>query len=162
MGSLSFSSYHAQVFPKRCGHIDGKTLVPAQEFALKITEAARARDEGGVDKNFIICARTDARGVEGLSKAIDRAKRYVDAGADMIFPEGLESEAEFREVAMALKNYNGGQGPFLLANLTEFGKTPNLSLDKVGWSFSTCMTRPRGQTTLSHIYSYFTVHRLAL
>ena len=88
-----------QVLPKRCGHLDGKALVPADEFALKIKEAVRVRNEA-VDKSFIICARTDARGVEGLSQAIDRAKRYVDAGADMIFPEGLQSEEEFKAVRM--------------------------------------------------------------
>lgn len=95
--------------------------------------AARARDDLG--GSFVVCARTDARGVEGLSSVVERAKRYVDAGADMIFPEGLASEAEFGHVAMALRGYNGindGQGPFLLANMTEFGKTPLMSADTVG------------------------------
>jgi len=133
-----------QVFPKRCGHLDGKQLVPTADFALKIQAAAEARDEeaeeegqGGREKEggMVICARTDARSVEGIEKVIERAKQYVDAGADMIFPEGLYTAAEFLKVSKALRGYNGvneGEGPFLLANLTEFGKTPLLSTIKMG------------------------------
>jgi len=125
-----------QVFPKRCGHLDGKQLVPAAEFALKIQAAAQAREEeGGREGGVVICARTDARGVEGMEGVVERAKRYVDAGADMIFPEGLCSGAEFLEVSKALKGHNGinnGEGPFLLANMTEFGKTPLLSTTRMG------------------------------
>jgi len=128
-----------QVFPKRCGHLDGKQLVPAAEFALKIQAAAEAREEEGGREGeggrVVICARTDARGVEGMEGVIERGKRYVDAGADMIFPEGLCSAAEFLEVSKALKGYNGinnGEGPFLLANMTEFGKTPLLSTTRMG------------------------------
>lgn len=131
-----------QVFPKRCGHLEGKELVPADEFALKVQAAARARDEGrvageegGGNGGLMICARTDARSVVGVEEVIERAKRYVDAGADMIFPEGLCSGDEFLRVSQALKGYNGvngGEGPYLLANMTEFGKTPLLSVRRMG------------------------------
>lgn len=110
-----------QVFPKRCGHLDGKALVPIDHMVEKIAAAARARDACS-NGSFIVCARTDARGVESLSRAVERAKAYIDAGADMIFPEGLASEAEFAEVATAVKEHVAGA--YLLANMTEFGKTP--------------------------------------
>ena len=102
-----------QMHPKRCGHLDGKSLVPPEEMAAKIRAAVEAKR----DPAFVVCARTDARGVEGLDAAIDRAKRYVDAGADAIFPEGLVSEGEFETFRRAL------DAP-MLANMTEFGKTP--------------------------------------
>jgi methylisocitrate lyase len=102
-----------QVAPKRCGHLDGKQVIPAVEMARKIRAAVRAKS----DKDFYLIARTDARGVEGLDHAIDRAKRYLDAGADAIFPESLQHLDEFAKFAEAVK------AP-LLANMTEFGKTP--------------------------------------
>jgi len=127
-----------QVFPKRCGHLDGKSLVPTDHMAEKIAWAVKASRDCA-DGAFIICARTDARGVEGMDAAIDRARIYVEAGADMIFPEGLKSEAEFGEFAAAFKGdttkgteasrRQGIQpGPYLLANMTEFGKTPLIPL----------------------------------
>ena len=139
-----------QVFPKRCGHLDGKQLVDAPTFAAKVAAAARARDAlrdggGGGGGGFVVCARTDARGVEGLAAAIDRAKRYVDAGADMVFPEGLASLEEFHEVGRALRGYNGvngGEGPFLLANMTEWGKTPLLSTAEFGRAGFHCTIFP--------------------
>lgn len=103
-----------QMHPKRCGHLDGKSLVPAEEMAAKLRAAVEAKR----DPSFVICARTDARGVEGLDAAIGRAKAYVDAGADAVFPEGLTSEKEFESFRAALP------GVPLLANMTEFGKTP--------------------------------------
>ena len=124
--------------------MDGKQLVPAADFAIKIQAAAEARDEeageeeqGGREREggVVICARTDARSVEGMEEVLERAKRYVDAGADMIFPEGLCSAEEFMKVSKALRGYNGvnkGEGPFLLANMTEFGKTPLLSTTRMG------------------------------
>jgi methylisocitrate lyase len=132
-----------QVFPKRCGHLDGKQLVDAREFASKVEAAARARD--GLGNGFVVCARTDARSVEGLQAAIARSKLYVDAGADMIFPEGLLSLGEFRAVSKALKGYNGingGEGPFLLANMTEWGKTPLLSTAEFGAAGFHCTIFP--------------------
>jgi len=118
-----------QVFPKRCGHLDGKNLISREDMVKKVEIAARASQEcsGG---EFIICARTDAKGVLGIEETIARAKLYVDAGADMIFPEGLESKEEFAQVAQALKGYGKKGGPFLLANMTEFGKTPYISLQE--------------------------------
>lgn len=129
-----------QVFPKRCGHLDGKALVSTEHMCEKVQWAAKAsRDcSGGA---FIICARTDARGVEGMDAAVERARAYVEAGADMIFPEGLKSEAEFGEFAAALKGvtkrgtkasrHQGTKpGPYLLANMTEFGKTPLIPLPR--------------------------------
>jgi methylisocitrate lyase len=111
--------------PRRCGHLAGKRLIPAKMMAEKIRSAAKARK----DPDFIIIARTDARGVEGLQGAIDRALRYRDAGADMIFPEALESASEFSRFADRVK------AP-LMANMTEFGKSPYLSVrdfDRLGY-----------------------------
>ncbi len=102
-----------QVLPKRCGHLDGKSLIETDEMARKIRAAVDARR----DPSFLLVARTDARSVEGLEAAVERAKRYIDAGADAIFPEGLESEPEFAAFRAALPVP-------LLANMTEFGKTP--------------------------------------
>ena len=102
-----------QVSPKRCGHLDGKDLISSEQMQTKIRAAVDAKRDG----SFLIIGRTDARGVEGMPAAIDRAKAYVDAGADAIFPEGLVSEAEFDEFRAAVTVP-------LLANMTEFGKTP--------------------------------------
>lgn len=104
--------------PKRCGHLDGKALVPAEVMVRKIRAAVTARP----DPDFLVFARTDARAVEGLDAAIDRARAYVDAGADGIFPEALQSEAEFAAFRKAI------DVP-LMANMTEFGKSPLLSAD---------------------------------
>jgi methylisocitrate lyase len=115
-----------QVNPKRCGHLDHKTVVPRDEMLRRVRAAVLARQ----DPDLVICARTDARGVEGLNAAIERAKAYVDAGADMIFPEALESEAEFAAFRAAL------DVP-LLANMTEFGKSPLLetaALERLGFN----------------------------
>jgi len=87
-----------------------------------------------VPEQFIVCARTDARGVEGLQATIDRSKAYIDAGADMVFPEGLFSVDEFESVASALKGHE--PDIFLLANMTEFGKSPIITFqdfEKVGY-----------------------------
>ncbi len=111
-----------QVFPKRCGHLDGKTLVPVEHACEKIEAATRAAVDCS-DGTFIVCARTDARGVTGFEDAVARARAYVEAGADMIFPEGLASEGEFQAFAAAMSSL-GDRRPYLLANMTEFGKTP--------------------------------------
>lgn len=117
-----------QVFPKRCGHLDGKTLIPKEQSVSRLEWAVKAsKDCSGGD--FIVCARTDAKGVEGLDAAIDRAKAYVSAGADMIFSEGLDSEDEFARFAEAM-NTLGNKRPYLLANMTEFGKTPIIPLSR--------------------------------
>lgn len=108
-----------QVNPKRCGHLDGKQIVPTGQMVSKVRAAVDSKS----DDSFLIVARTDARGVEGLSQAIDRARAYVDAGADMVFPEGLESESEFEAFRSAF------DVP-LLANMTEYGKTPLLPLSR--------------------------------
>jgi methylisocitrate lyase len=104
-----------QVFPKRCGHLDGKTLITAADMAEKVAAAAECR----LSKDFLVIARTDARSVTSLNDAIERANLYRAAGADMIFPEGLESEEEFAEFARASPG-------LLMANMTEFGKTPDI------------------------------------
>lgn len=108
-----------QASPKRCGHLDGKELITAEEMAKKVLAATETKR----DPDFLIVARTDARGVEGLDAAIERAKRYVDAGADAVFPEGLASESEFEAFRNAL-------AVPLLANMTEFGKTPIISVSR--------------------------------
>ena len=105
-----------QVNPKRCGHLDGKSLVTTQAMVEKIRAAVGARR----DKNFLIMARTDARASEGLDGSISRAKAYVDAGADAIFPEALADEGEFEKFRKAIKVP-------LLANMTEFGKSKLLT-----------------------------------
>ena len=106
-----------QVFPKRCGHLEGKELVPAEHFCEKIQAAAQAKSSD----DFVLIARTDARGVVGIEETIRRANLYIEAGADAVFPEGLRSADEFAEVAKKVKTY-------LLANMTEFGTTPYLSV----------------------------------
>lgn len=115
-----------QAFPKRCGHLDGKALISTEHMVEKITWAAKAaRDLAWGYPNppaIIICARTDARGVDGLDAAIDRAHAYCQAGAEMIFPEGLTTLDEFATFATRLKAR--APGVLLLANMTEFGKTP--------------------------------------
>lgn len=126
-----------QVFPKRCGHLDGKALVPVEHMVEKITRAADARDACS-DGAFIVCARTDAAGVDGLDAAITRAKAYLDAGADMIFPEGLKSEEDFAAVAEALRP----KGALLLANMTEFGKTPVMPLKRFESMGYHCVIHP--------------------
>lgn len=109
-----------QISQKRCGHLDNKTLISTQEMAQKINIAVRAK----TDENFLIIARTDAKQSEGIDKAIDRAKAYVDAGAEMIFPEALHSEKEFEQFRKAI------DVP-LLANMTEFGKSKLLTTEQL-------------------------------
>lgn len=101
-----------QVNPKRCGHLDGKAVVPAAEMIKRLRAAVASRR----DPNFVICARTDAAGIEGIDSAIDRAKAYADAGADLIFTEALSSPSEFERFRAAVDTP-------LLANMTEFGKS---------------------------------------
>lgn len=108
-----------QVFPKRCGHLDGKTIVPCEEMATKVQAMVDHRESS----DFMIIARTDARHVTGLEDAIQRANTYREAGAEAIFPEGLTTEAEFEEFAK-------GSPGLLLANMTEFGKTPHITAAK--------------------------------
>lgn len=110
-----------QVLPKRCGHLSGKSLVTAEAMVAKIRAAVAAKR----DKDFVIIARTDARGAHGMEDAIRRAKLYLQAGADAIFPEALESPEEFAAFAKAV------DAP-LLANNTEFGRSPNLTVEAFG------------------------------
>jgi methylisocitrate lyase len=115
-----------QQMPKRCGHLSGKTLVSTAEMVSKLKAAVAARR----DPSFVIIARTDGRASEGIEAAIERAHAYVEAGADLIFPEALESPEEFGRFASAIKVP-------LLANMTEFGKSPLLSaseLAKLGYA----------------------------
>eukprot|EP01017_Pseudomicrothorax_dubius_P031142 TRINITY_DN3949_c0_g4_i2.p1 TRINITY_DN3949_c0_g4~~TRINITY_DN3949_c0_g4_i2.p1 ORF type:complete len:254 (-),score=76.66 TRINITY_DN3949_c0_g4_i2:62-823(-) len=140
-----------QVFPKRCGHLDGKALIPAEDMIKKIEIAVNASRQCS-NGEFIICARTDARGVIGIEETIRRAKLYVDAGADMIFPEGLASKEEFALVAKELKQYGSRGGPFLLANMTEFGKTPYISLEEFETMGYNCVIYPVSTLRLSLIH----------
>lgn len=105
-----------QEFPKRCGHLAGKSLVDVEEMVGKIRAAVAARR----DPDFMIIARTDARAVENFDGAVKRARKYTEAGADAIFPEALQNADEFKTFARELKVP-------LLANMTEFGKSPLLS-----------------------------------
>jgi methylisocitrate lyase len=107
-----------QVNPKRCGHLDGKEVVAPAEMVRRLRAAVGARRDPG----FVVCARTDARAIEGVGGAIERAKAYLDAGADMIFPEALADAAEWEQFRRAVS------AP-LLANMTEFGKSELLGAD---------------------------------
>ena len=108
-----------QVLPKKCGHLAGKKLVPPEEMVKKIVAAVEARRG-----DTVIIARTDARSVEGFDSAVERARLYVEAGADVIFPEALRSLEEFKKFAEALP------GVPLLANMTEYGKTPFITVEE--------------------------------
>jgi methylisocitrate lyase len=109
-----------QVLPKRCGHLSGKALIDAEAMAIKVRAAVGARR----DPDFVIVARTDARSALGFDAAVARARAYLDAGADMIFPEALESAEEFARFAKAVP------AP-LLANMTEFGKSPLVDFEEL-------------------------------
>jgi methylisocitrate lyase len=109
-----------QVNPKRCGHLDGKEVVPTDVMLRRIGAAVKERR----DDQFVICARTDAAGVEGIDSAIERAKAYADAGADLIFTEALHTPAEFEKFRKAVDIP-------LLANMTEFGKSELLSAQEL-------------------------------
>ena len=110
-----------QEFPKRCGHLAGKRLVETDEMVAKIRTAAAAKR----DRDFLLIARTDSRALENFDGAVQRAQAYVAAGADAIFPEALETRGEFRDFAREVKVP-------LLANMTEFGKSPSLGLQLLG------------------------------
>lgn len=127
-----------QKFPKRCGHLDGKELVPADHMVEKVEWAAKAR--AAVDPAFVVCARTDARGVEGFDAALARARAYLAAGADMIFPEGLTTEDEFARFASSLRA--AAPSCLLLANMTEFGKTPLIPLSRFHEMGYSCVIYP--------------------
>jgi methylisocitrate lyase len=109
-----------QQLPKRCGHLAGKSLVEPEIMCAKLRAACAARE----DPSLVIIARTDARGVTDLADAVERAKQYLDAGADWIFPEALQSKDEFEQFARAI------EAP-LVANMTEFGKSPLLTLEEL-------------------------------
>ncbi len=112
--------FEDQVLPKKCGHLDGKTLISAEAMAEKLRAACAARR----DPDFMIIARTDARGVASFDDAVERAACYLDAGADAIFPEAMTCADELAAFAEKIR------AP-LLANMTEFGKTPLLALEEL-------------------------------
>ena len=115
-----------QVVQKRCGHLDNKELISKEEMIKKVKECVNSKK----DKNFKIIARSDAKNVEGIDKMIDRCKSYIDAGAEIIFPEALHDEKEFEKVRKSLNC-------FLLANMTEFGKSKLLNykeLENLGYN----------------------------
>jgi methylisocitrate lyase len=110
-----------QEFPKRCGHLAGKRLVEVAEMTEKIRAAAAAKR----DPDFLLIARTDSRALEDFKGAVKRAQAYIEAGADAIFPEALQTKEEFRDFAREVKIP-------LLANMTEFGKSPSLTVEGLG------------------------------
>ncbi len=115
-----------QVFPKKCGHFDGKGVIPAAEMAQKVRAASEARD----DPNFLIIARTDARAIEGMDAALERAQRYIEAGADLTFVEAPTSVEEMRAITSALDVPQ-------VANMVVGGRTPLLdqvALAEIGFS----------------------------
>jgi carboxyvinyl-carboxyphosphonate phosphorylmutase len=111
-----------QVMPKRCGHFSGKVLVPAGEMVAKVKAAVAAR----TDPDFVIIARTDGRAVEGMDAALDRAARYLEAGADVLFVEAPEDDEEIEQIARTFA------GVPLLFNWAEGGRTPPVSLARLG------------------------------
>ena len=126
--SCGITSVHIedQIERKRCGHLDNKELISSEQMTKKIKECVSSKK----DKNFKIIARSDAKNVEGLDKMIDRCKSYIDAGAEIIFPEALKDESEFEKVRKSLDCY-------LLANMTEFGKSKLLNfkeLENLGYN----------------------------
>ena len=126
--SFGITSVHIedQIERKRCGHLDNKELISSERMIKKIKECVSSKK----DKNFKIIARSDAKNVEGLDKMIDRCKSYIDAGAEIIFPEALKDESEFEKVRKSLDCY-------LLANMTEFGKSKLLNfkeLENLGYN----------------------------
>ncbi|MBY5989953.1 methylisocitrate lyase [Roseovarius atlanticus] len=133
-----------QFLPKKCGHLNDKRLVAPQDMAAKVASAAKA------SRDLVVIARTDAAASEGIEGAIARAKLYVEAGANAIFPEALTSVEMFREVRTALP------GVKLLANMTEFGRTPaltarefdELGYDMVIWPVSSLRVVNRAQERL--------------
>ncbi len=133
-----------QLLPKKCGHLNDKKLAGAQDMAAKVAAAARAR------RDLVIIARTDAAASEGIEGAVARAKLYVEAGADAIFPEALTSVEMFKQVRARLP------GVKLLANMTEFGRTPALSAqefqdlgyDMVIWPVSSLRIANKAQAKL--------------
>lgn len=130
MESVGVSAVHIedQILPKKCGHLSGKRVVSVEDMVRKIRMAVEARK----DADFLIIARTDSRAVEGLDQSIERAKQYLEVGADMIFTEALESKDEFQKFAKEI------HAP-LLANMTEFGKSPLLSaseLKEIGYKMA--------------------------
>ena len=126
--SCGITSVHIedQVERKRCGHLDNKELISSEQMTKKIKECVSSKK----DKNFKIIARSDAKNVEGIDKMIDRCKSYIDAGAEIVFPEALKDESEFEKVRKSLDCY-------LLANMTEFGKSKLLNfkeLENLGYN----------------------------
>lgn len=109
-----------QVAPKRCGHVAGKEVISAEEMVGKIKAAVSAK----TNPDFVIIARTDAKSAEGMKGAVRRGQLYRDAGADVVFPEALETAPEFEEFARALPDVP------LMANMTEFGKTPYFTVEE--------------------------------
>lgn len=109
-----------QQLPKRCGHLSGKSLIDKETMCAKLRAAAASR----IDPDLVLIARTDARGVTGLEDALDRARYYLEAGADWIFPEALTDRDEFERFATEI------DAP-LVANMTEFGKSPILTYDEL-------------------------------
>ena len=131
---LSGMHIEDQVFPKRCGHLEGKEVIPSEEMAANIKKAVIIKNR--INPEFIIIARTDARGAANIDgdkqyeESIKRGKAYLEAGADMIFPESLRSREEFSK-------YREDIDGLLLANMTEFGKTPFISFrefEKIGYN----------------------------
>ena len=123
---LAGCHFEDQIAEKRCGHLDNKEIIPKEEMVKKIKECIESRK----DKNFLIIARTDANSVEGLDSTLERIKAYENAGADMIFPEAMKNESELEKVRKVSKGY-------LLANMTEFGKSKLLDktqLENLGYN----------------------------
>lgn len=122
MAGAAAVQFEDQLAPKRCGHMSGKVVIPADEFAQKIKAAVEEK----YYKDTLIIARTDSRGIEGFDGAVERSKRYIDAGADILFFEAPQSVEEVRKVAELFKD----QVP-LLSNQVFGGKTPSLTADEL-------------------------------
>lgn len=136
-----------QKWPKRCGHMDGKSVIPMEEMVEKIRTAAAAR----VNSNFLIMSRTDARAVYDLDEAIKRSRAYHEAGADLVFIEAPQSKNELKEIANAFPNVP------LMANMIEHGKTPLMTADELQELGFRIMVHP---TALAYAQTYAEQHLL--
>ena len=139
-----------QLLPKKCGHLNDKKLADAHDMAAKVAAAARAR------RHLVVLARTDAAASEGMDGALARARLYVEAGADAIFPEALTTAEMFRSFAARFRDMLPGRDVPLLANMTEFGRTPFFTADEfeamgyrmVIWPVSALRVASRAQAEL--------------
>ncbi len=144
-----------QVFPKRCGHLDGKNIISAEEMVLKIKACKKIRDD--LDQDFVINARTDAIAVEGIAGAIKRGNAYLEAGADMIFVEAPSSKAEIEQAVSGIN----GLVSINLFDFVEGGKTPLVPIEELAEMGVARVSVPTG-TIFSSILPFAPMNRISI